>query len=715
MSVLYFSRSVRPTRCMVLAAMISALAACGGGGGDSPSSPSETITLTGTAATGAPMQGAAIVVRDATGAEVQICRDAANAVVICTTRPDGSFTLRLLAGAQAPLVLTATPADGGTAHVSMTGQAQDGTVNITPITTLIASMLAPGGDPYALRAGDFDAAALQAAVAEIVTALQPLLDAVGTTANPLTGFFVADGTGMDKALDVLDVQVVTDAGGVTTVVAEIKLNGDGTQPASLTIVGGASPVTSQMASVTASALPDDGMAPLLASLLTRLSDCYNTPFNARVNTATVPHSIVANVCKDLFVSSDPGTYKNNGYVVGPAQGNAPRAFATMFRNRDTSGPTGGPNTVTFDQPVYEFTRGGAHAGDVVFTYHWSDLYGNEDWESVVVRKQDGQYRLIGNQYNHEASVRPFVQRREFVESGSSAFSYFSAGYNTWVRNQLDGAGNPLFDRVEISTPSGRILTVWPSAGFDRLNYKRANGSVSGTPVINLQWAYWSGGSVGASGLDLADLETGRVFARDASGNAQQWTDAQIKAIPNQGKWRFDFFLAGNTGATPDETQWHTTLTRAQTLGEVRGLAWTEIATELASFARAGIVPARGGFPLAGGEFIDLYPTDPGDPANYWNVPARALAPTRVNVNGTYSDGVINQGFSDGQGVFSSARTTQIRCDKASISDQHCEVDSTGNSTGRFKVGSVLSTLELWGKTARGVERSSLYALYARTP
>src|SRR5690606_17692099 len=104
---------------------------------------------------------------------------------------------------------------------------------------------------------------------------------------------------------------------------------------------------------------------------------------------------------------------------------------------------------------------------------------------------------------------------------------------------------PLFDRVQISTPSGSLLTLWPSAGFNRLNYRRADGFVSGTPIMNLQWAYWSGGSVGASGIDLADIETGRVFARDAAGNAQQWSDAQIEALPNNGRWRFDFFLAGN--------------------------------------------------------------------------------------------------------------------------------------------------------------------------
>lgn len=694
--------------CLVLAACGgSSVDGGGGGGGGSPAMSS----LSGTAATGAPMAGATIVVRDASGAEVQVCRDGAGAQVACTSGADGRFSISLRSDTRAPLVLTATPPDGGAVQVSMAAQVQDGgTVNITPITTLIAASLSPSGDPHALRPGDFDQTGLQAAVATLLAALQPLLDAVGTTAHPLTGSFAADGTGMDKALDVLDVQIGTDVNGVVTVVAEIRLNGEGTQPASLTMVGGGAPTTSNMGGVNASALPQDGVAPRLAQLLERMGACYNLPHAQRVNTATSPHTLLATACRDLFIDGDPAGYRHNGHGAGPSA-----AFSGMFGNRDTSGPSGATNRLTFDQPVYEFTRGGAEAGDVVFTFRWRDQNGNQDWEQVVVREQNGAFRLVGNRYLYDARVRPHVQRREAVESASTGFSYFSSGYNTWVRNHVDGSGNPLFDRVQITTPAGRLLTVWPSPGFDRMNYRLANGSVSGTSVINLQWAYWGGGSVGPSGVDLANIETGRVFARDAMGNPQPWTDAQIQAIPNQGRWRFDFFLAGNTGATPDATQWHTTLTRAQTLGEVRALTWSAFVPAVRDSMRADIDPALGGILFDAPDFLELRPELPGDPQHYWQVPAGALAPTWIDITGNFTDGAINQRFNDGQGVRSTATTAQLRCSRASVADQHCEVDGAGNSTGRFRAGNVVQTIELWGKTSRGVERSAMYALYRRLP
>lgn len=697
------SRSPGHRRWVALV-LVGVLAGCGGSG-SAPSPVSSGVTLSGTAATGAPMVGATVVVIDRTGAQVQICQDPAGVEVACTTQPDGRFTLSLKSGAQAPLVLTATPLDDGMTQVSMTGDALGGIVNITPITTLIAASLAPNGDPHLLQPSDFDAPGLAAAVAEIVEVLKPLLDAAGSTADPLTGVFSADGTGMDKALDALDVQVTTDSAGLATVAAEIKLNGDEAQPARVSMVGGAAPQASNMNSVTAAALPLDGLAPQMHDLLDRLGACYNLPYAERVDATTSPMSVRASVCRELFVDNNPATYKNNGYRAGPAQEGQLRAFTAMFRNRDTSGPSGAANTLVFEQPTYEFTRSGDFAGDVVFTYRWRDLYGNEDWEQGVVRAQGGRLKFVGNQYNFDARVRPFAQRREFVEGASAAFSYDATGYNTWVRNHLDETGASLFHRVEITTPTGRKLILWPSVGLDRLSFRRANGTISGSQIVNLQWAYRGGGSVGASGVDLANVETGRVFARDGAGNPAQWTSEQIRAIPNQGRWRFDFFLAGNSGTTPDETQWHATLARALALDEFTPLPLPSLVPQLVADLRADIVPERGGVPV-----VDLTPSSEHGP-QVWTVPAGAIAPTYVSASVLF-DGTT---FTDGTNVVSTQRSASILCSKASAGDQHCVLDGTGNSTGMYRSGNVLAGLELWARTRRGEERSSFYAFYRRLP
>jgi len=684
--------------------LLGALAGCGGSG-STPAPDAPRVTLSGTAATGAPMAGATVVVIDSTGAPVQWCQDAASVEVPCTTRPDGHYTLGLKSGVRAPLVLTATPVDGRMAQVSMTAEAVSGTVNITPITTLVAASLAPNGDPYQLKPSDFDSARLDAAVSGIVHALKPLLDAAGTTAHPLTGVFAADGTGMDKALDALDVQRTSNEAGVVTVKAEVKLNGDGAQPAYVSVVGGGTPVTHNMNSVVATALPVDGLAPRMQDLLDRMTACYNLPHAERVDTSTTPVSIKAPACRALFVDNNPAAYKNNGHRVGPAQAGQFRAFTALYRNRDNSGPNGAVNTLVFDQPTYEFTRSGAQAGDVVFTYRWRDLYGNEDWEQGVVRAQGGQLKFVGNQYHFDARVRPFSQRRAFVDSASTAFSYHATGYSTWVRNHQDGSGAPLFHRVEITAPNGRTLTLWPSAGLDRLAFKRPNGSVSGTQIINLQWAYASGGRVGPSGVDLADLDNTRVFARDAAGNPAPWTSDQIQAIPRQGKWRFDFFLAGNTGSTPNETQWHSTLSRALTVDEFKAIPMPAFVPQLVADWRSGIEPALGGLPVT-----DLTPAPEYGP-QIWTVPDGAVAPTFVGA----TLGFEGAGFQDGVSVFSTQRWAEILCSKGSAADPHCVLDGNGNSTGAYRPGNVLHGLELWARTPRGEERSSFYALYRRVP
>lgn len=704
-SVLSFA-SVPRRRQWATFLLLGALAGCGGSG-STPTPGSAGVTLSGTAATGAPMVGATVVVIDQTGSQVQVCRNPASDEVPCTTQPDGRFTLSLKEGTQAPLVLTATPADAGMVQVSMTGDARGSTVNITPITTLIAASLAPNGDPHLLKPTDFNADSLAEAVAEIVTVLKPLLDAAGTSAHPLTGVFAADGTGMDKALDALDVQVTTDAAGVATVSAEIRLNGDDTQPAHISLVGAGAPLATNMNSVTAAALALDGLGPQLRGLLDRLTACYNLPYAERVDTTVVPLSVraSASVCRGLFVDNDPATFKHNGHRVGPAQAGQLRAFTSMYRNRDTSGPSGGLNTLLFDQPTYEFTRSGTYAGDVVFTYHWRDAHGNEDWEQGVARAQGGQLKFVGNQYNFDARVRPFAQQREFVDEASAAFSYNATGYNTWVRNHQDGSGAPLFHRVEITAPTGRKLTLWPSANRDSLTFKRPNGTVSGSQIIHLQWAYWGGGSVGASGVDLANLETSRVFARDGAGHPSQWTSDQIRSIPGQGRWRFDFFLAGNTGSTPDETQWHSTLSRALTLEEFAAIPMPTLVPQLVADLRSDIVPDLGGVPV-----VDLTPAAEHGP-QAWTVPPGAIAPTYLGANLSFEGASIT----DGVTVSSTQRWAAILCSKASAGDQHCLLDGSGNSTGAYRPGNVLNGLELWARTPRGEERSRFYAFYRRQP
>lgn len=700
------NHSVRPQLCRqsISAVALATLAACGG---NESGTESGAGVLQGVAATGAPMVGATVVVRDARGAEVQRC----NGTPTCTVGEDGHFRIELPSGTVAPLVLQATPKDAGAVMVSMSTSAASATVNITPISTLVAAQLSSTRDPVALAPSAVTASALEAAKTRIMTALKPLLDAAGSQVDPLTGSFQADGVGLDKALEALSVQVIRAADGTAQTVAEVKLNGDDVQHVpSLTLSPGSDPVPKNMDQVSGAKLPADGLGPMLQALVKELGACFNLPYAERVDARA--GTLKAQACKDLFYDGSPATYKNNGYRVGPAEA-ANTTFHGLFANRDESGPAGARNTVTFDSPVYEFTRSGEAAGDVVVTYHWRDAHGNEDWNQVVLRPQSGALRLYGNQYDYDARVRPISQRRTFMHNGSAAMSYDASGYNTWVRNHLDSQGQPLFERVVLTAPNGRQFTLRPSAASDRLGHvkRNADGTVSATntPVIRLQWAFLGSDShVGVGGKDIADLDTSLVFARDANGVASPWDETAMRALPQQGKWKYTFYLSDGSS----KVQWVTTLARAQTLKEMRAQAFASVTDAVKADMAASIDTGWNGIPVAG-EVIDL--TEPGG-APSWQVPTGALAPTSIQVNGNLfpnhpGNGAGRVPFTDGAAVPSTARSGQIRCGQASRQDAHCD----GTQPGLYAAGTFVTTFELWGKNERALERSMMYTFYKLVP
>lgn len=103
------------------------LAGCGSDSTSTPAQPA--TTLSGTAATGAPLAGAGLIVRCGSG----VSRST-------TTSGTGSFSVSVPTSSL-PCALRATPAGGGTAlHAVTTGSGSSLTVNVTPLTDLIAAL-----------------------------------------------------------------------------------------------------------------------------------------------------------------------------------------------------------------------------------------------------------------------------------------------------------------------------------------------------------------------------------------------------------------------------------------------------------------------------------------------------------------------------------------------------------------------------------------------
>ena len=192
--------------CAISVLSFAILAGCGGGGDDAASTPgappgAAAITLTGLAATGAPLAGATVTARCSGGADIA-----------GTTAADGSFTLALVAGQLAPCivkVVSAAPALTLYSYAAATGR-----VNITPLTDLIVARAAAANPAVAFSTFNAaQAATINAALvaAKSYVAVEMTAVAGGASAlDPLTGAF-AVGDADDKLLDKLGV-TLRDAG-----------------------------------------------------------------------------------------------------------------------------------------------------------------------------------------------------------------------------------------------------------------------------------------------------------------------------------------------------------------------------------------------------------------------------------------------------------------------------------------------------------------------
>src|SRR5262245_10483366 len=108
----------------LVAFLLLRLAACGGGGGGGGSAPPPPppTTLSGVAATGAPLAGATVVLKDRNGTTRQV-----------TTANDGTFTVDVTT-LTAPFLLQVTGSGGS--PVLFSAATASGTTNVHPYTDL---------------------------------------------------------------------------------------------------------------------------------------------------------------------------------------------------------------------------------------------------------------------------------------------------------------------------------------------------------------------------------------------------------------------------------------------------------------------------------------------------------------------------------------------------------------------------------------------------
>ena len=195
---------------LVLSIVTSAvlLAACGGGGGGTPTasngdSGATTLSISGTAAAGLPLEGT-VTIKDSSSSPVSRI----------VTIEDGEYTVDVT-GMTGPFIIRAEGTAGGRVYVlhsAATGADVNGTVNVTPLTDLVVANIAGDSAATLFDSGNFsavNAAALNAEAAKLKERLQPMLTAAGVNADidllrtPFTPLVSA----IDKALDQIRITV----------------------------------------------------------------------------------------------------------------------------------------------------------------------------------------------------------------------------------------------------------------------------------------------------------------------------------------------------------------------------------------------------------------------------------------------------------------------------------------------------------------------------
>jgi hypothetical protein len=648
---------------------------CGGGSGSttaSPATPSDNnsnqtaqaVVFNGTAATGAAFDGAAVSIIDKTGAVVGTG----------TTGADGSFSITLAAAAQAPFVIQAVRDDQ--TLVSVAPDTSSSTVNITPITNLIAARLSESGDPTKLAAELkanptlVSSTTVNAKLGEVVAALKPLLDAVGTAVNPLTGSFKTDGSGMDRVLDSVSIHITPSSASTSNIEIAVRQTvSDDSAPTTIKFSSSDTAITA-LPTIQAASLVQTGTSTLIADLLQRMNACYALPAADRVTTADAGNAsattVKAAACKDLFAGNDPAAYLDSGATVGSS---AKGAFAGLWKSS--------AQNVKFDRGAYEFTRTN---GDLVVSFR-SSSGSSDDTKFNVVRKSttDNKLRFIGNQYQYPGGVGAYHQLRSFIMQ--PAADYFSTGYSFNVPN------NGQFNKVVITTPKGAELTLVSTSGSSALVIQKA-GAATGTSVLRLRGEFVNQATSG----NPATYEANQFFAQT------QPTNAEIATYPENSVWKYDYYLTGNTGTTPDAVQYFRTVNRALTIPELKLRALAQVdATELSEI-KAAVVNGAVALTTAD-QYIQFK----------YTVPTGGLVPNMVRAFGRSPTSIR---FDDGINTAPSTREAIIPCQPASGSDNHC---AQVNGQVVFANNSTVNGLDIRAQDERRRNYSHFYATYSPLP
>lgn len=526
------------TFCLVFLISSVLMAGCGGGGSGGSTSSSSSSTISGVAASGAPLDNADVTVTCADGT-----------VKTGTTNSSGQFNIDVGTGCPAPYVLVASKdlADGKQELVSVHPETVSGSqvVNITTLTNAISATLATDGNPLSLASniasekGSITTTSVDERNQALVSSLSSMISSTGVTGTPnlIRTTFSADRTGLDKLLDNLKVEV-TPAGVNITNPAGIKID-------DMANVGSASVATDLSSgsisfsrntnfNTSLGSLPatvDDGG--VVDEVQTALNACFALPASSRISSGTL-----LGACATLTSSYVAADYRHDGK-------NLAQEWNGMMSSANY-------NSAVFSKPeIIRYFSSSSSDSRALVRFGLMRTDGIGEWFTSVVEKSTntgGTWKLRGNQRLYAISVNAYITREEQLLGRNSGTSerpqgvVFHSGLNLYFGGDsnikyalVKGPGLPTAG-VYLRSKSGcsyfaiaSDATSTPPActSLYRMQYRKASSS---DPESN----YYVNG-----------------FGRDPFFAPSAVSDNDLGSIQPFSAYRFEIFRTTNNTSTPD--------------------------------------------------------------------------------------------------------------------------------------------------------------------
>ena len=432
----------------------SVLVACGGGGGTASLNSPATPSLSGVAAVGAPLSGAAITLTDSKGAQKTTTAD-----------DSGNFKFDDLSGMTGPFQIMAVMNLGErtVSHYSLVASVSGAqTANVTQLTSAFASLLNNAGMLTSLTTEQLAALTpdqIEQAKQKILTTIKPLTSKIVTgTFDPVSTPFVANGTGADLLLDHLDLTVRTNQISLTNKMAALGDSTDAT--AAIGVVpksGDPTPISDDSTTSTAG----------FELLQKAFEACFKLTPAQRVPIATPTTASLAAEC-DALATSD---YLHNGQNIKMRW-----IKAFKFDKFNANTPTSADVKQTkFLRPEVRL-RISSSPEIIAVNIHFNDTEGNNYTTPELIKKMsDGSWKLYGNQRSMNAFVESQLNYYQDLSKAPAGSNY----------------NNINFSRID----SGFRFYVDPRVAFDAssgnpdnslvVDYTTATGYKSGTAVNNV--------------------------------------------------------------------------------------------------------------------------------------------------------------------------------------------------------------------------------------